>query len=685
MLEMRAIIDGAQTAEAIVHGAQRTFMFSVNSSAPAKHGAVDWLLREQSRRGIDLFQLPREIEESQWSLPDNNVEQEGRRLTPDFLRTVTMSLRIRDCISSHIGGPANVVELGSGLGHLARTMRLFGITKRHVMIDIPETLVFSYCFLSLNFPEAECVMVCDPQEVHAALSSDADFIFVPNFLGEFVAGQPQDLFVNTASLGEMTNDTIRHWMGLLQERINPRFVFTLNRYLNTINPRVHNWRWNENEASVLYDANWEMVNWEVEPGYTRCPYLDPIIARYVEIIARRRPDPDADDRLRRSQRLLDGVAGEDWYEFRDTDPDMTMRDNVLAPDLGMSGTLFALWDSLRLFPTARGLAMMLRYLATLLHHDEKEFEEAQYYRNLFLSMYRDEPELFGEAEWIRKRHSIVNAIPRLISEGRAYNILQAGDQYLAVSNSLGPVEILKERLGERELAKLVLKGTNLEALRARVLLEEDAVAPLVTLVAQTAGYNIVEARGQFVAISKSAGPVTLFHDRLGDRELGNMVLVGASLEEVRARAEHADGLAMPPPVSLAAQTKHYNIVEAAGRFLAVSKSVGAIELFHEKVGERELGNLILHGASLVELLDRVGQVEQETVIPISYQAGETRDYNLVEAGGRFFAILKSLGHTRLFRDRIGDRELAPLILEGSDLEALKNRVIAEEKKTSLLS
>jgi hypothetical protein len=62
-------------------------------------------------------------------------------------------------------------------------------------------------------------------------------------------------------------------------------------------------------------------------------------------------------------------------------------------------------------------------------------------------------------------------------------------------------------------------------------------APPVTLVAETDGYNLIQAGERFVAVAKSLGPVSLFDERLGERELGSLILVGANLEEVRVRAQ----------------------------------------------------------------------------------------------------------------------------------------------------
>jgi predicted O-methyltransferase YrrM len=60
--------------------------------------------------------------------------------------------------------------------------------------------------------------------------------------------------------------------------------------------------------------------------------------------------------------------------------------------------------------------------------------------------------------------------------------------------------------------------------------------PTVELIEETEQYNIVRAGDQFLAVAKSLGPVNLFRERLGERPLGGMIFVGASLDEVRTKA-----------------------------------------------------------------------------------------------------------------------------------------------------
>jgi hypothetical protein len=66
--------------------------------------------------------------------------------------------------------------------------------------------------------------------------------------------------------------------------------------------------------------------------------------------------------------------------------------------------------------------------------------------------------------------------------------------------------------------------------------DTSPIRPII-LVADTDGYNLIRSGKQFLAVAKSLGPVNLFDERLGERELGSHILVGSNLEEVRVRAQ----------------------------------------------------------------------------------------------------------------------------------------------------
>lgn len=324
---MKKIIIDAKSLTDLVHGAQKTFMFSVNVTEPVKERAVKWLLAERAHRMWEEARVPHQLpgmDESPFSFEGNNViiEEKGRFVperseqetvrrvfTPDFIRCTNIAARI--AMETDLTG-ARVVELGGGLGHLARVVRLAGISKQHIIIDLPETLCFSFAFLRLNFPEADVQLLTSQAE---AVRPGADFVFCPvAFADQTVGSLAPDLFLNTASMGEMRNETIRYWMKFIQKKLNPRFLFMLNRFLNTTGPGLA-WRAEENECQQHYDRNWKLLNWEIEPSYIRCPYVDTLVSRYVEIIAERALVGEEAAKAKAAEHHAE-VADEDWWRQR---------------------------------------------------------------------------------------------------------------------------------------------------------------------------------------------------------------------------------------------------------------------------------------------------------------------------------------------------------------------------------
>jgi len=475
MRVMRAALDESGTAQEAIHAIQRTFLFCINTAEPVKERALDWLLAEQARAGLDLFALPDTIQESEFSFPGNNGVRRGRRLTPDFLRTVSIAKRVQSRCPLPPGH--TIVELGAGCGHLARTLALLQPGGCHVILDLPETLCFSRMFLKLNFPKARTCFITSAGQFSQLDLTQLDFVFVPTLFAEDLLGRPYDMFLNTASLGEMTNPVIRHWMTFVQERLQVTHLFTLNRFLNTIlGDGRQAWRQRENECSVHYDTSWQMLHWELEPSYTRCPYVDTLINRYVEITARRQSRPDAATSAALVAANLAEVRDQDWCRLADSVPAvMTCRDNSLAPDLGQEGTLFKLWDAIRHAPTAEPVGLLLKYLETLLRGSDKEFEETFYYEDLFSRLANPfDPEQQAVLEVIRQKQACrafaglplptyefaaiaEEGKPRLAQEGfLGFNLVRFRRQYFALAQSLGPVEF--PSLTDADMQRLERQG-----------------------------------------------------------------------------------------------------------------------------------------------------------------------------------------------------------------------------------
>lgn len=375
-----------------------TVMYSINTADEViRQKMVAWYITYFQNQGIHLEDFSDHICESPYSNSKNSSQWQGRLVSPDFLRTVILCLEMKKyCQFPH--ERFRVLELGAGYGGLARTFKLFFPNTCTVITDIPETLYFSYLFLRLNFPDGKFCYVSDPSDLKKPLE-DYDLVFVPTMFANVLEGKQFTLFYNTASLGEMRNEVIRYWMDFVQNKIAVKYFFGLNRYLNVIDPACQKDRLNENCCSVLFDAHWKILQWELDPGFARCPYFETLVSRNLEIIAERLTHPcrrTQSENEKVSNEILNEISSQDWFthpvvrnyrivmEASQWPLTNTRADNLMTPDLTMGGTLFALWESIRLKPSAGNVEMMLQYLDVL--EGKRPFEERYYYEDLWESL-----------------------------------------------------------------------------------------------------------------------------------------------------------------------------------------------------------------------------------------------------------------------------------------------------------
>jgi hypothetical protein len=578
--QLMKIISSPLSATEKIAAIHKTDMFSVNTDdEQIKNLMVDWYIEYFQSIGVTLNDLDYRIQESPISNPGNAVLRDGRLLAPDFLRTVVLCLEVKKHCRLP-SGKFNVLELGAGYGGLARSLKLFFPTISYVIIDIPETLFFSSLFLRLNFPQAKVCFVTNFKDLRHPLE-EYDFVFVPTKFADVLLGNRFDLFCNTASLGEMKNTVIRYWMDFIQNKVEPHYFFGLNRFLNTIDPDKHGWRLEENECSALFDSRWKILKWELEPPFSRCPYFEAQVTRNLEIIAERSPqtfrDPAAERNASRS--VVRDLAKQDWFlHAGDSENTMRLRDFSLAPDLAMDGTLFKLWESIRLEPRVDNVSMILIFLVTLMRRDP--FEEIFYYLNLLEKLERNEksakppekpdPPLVSltlrQAEIInliresgaslheqggagstkRKKFSpyMYHVLaywgrPELIEEGyKGYNIILHLDKYYGMAQSLGSLDLTQ--MEEQILEKYKTDGTCVvgkELDETKRLIDTLDFKSSPELVEEGyRGFNVVRYKRDVYAISLSLGPVDLPEIEasvLKRYQEGRQVLIASTIAEVK--------------------------------------------------------------------------------------------------------------------------------------------------------
>lgn len=334
---------------------------------------VDYLPRYMNKT-IDSLDI---YETDLWS-DEKTINYNGKKYSADLFRHTCYLTEIR----KHCNLPQNpkVLELGAGCGAVARIFKHYFPKCKYVFVDIPESLFFSYIFINLAFPDASIKIITESDQ---NVNEDVDFLFVPTVAHDLLYGKNFDLFINTCSLGEMRNDIISLWFDFIENKTNIEYVFCVNRFLNMVDPSLIPRRTKENMCSVGYGRNWEILEWQLEPEFSSCPYYEGFASRNLEVVAKKKIwKPFEAENY--SDKLVNDVKAEDWHRQFGQYITMCLNDNRLNLTLSKYGTLFKLWESIRLKPTKDNIDTMLKYLTTLRHDltQTKEFEETFFYHSL---------------------------------------------------------------------------------------------------------------------------------------------------------------------------------------------------------------------------------------------------------------------------------------------------------------
>jgi putative sugar O-methyltransferase len=134
------------------------------------------------------------------------------------------------------------LEIGAGYGGLAYQIKKIVENSTYFIIDLPEVLFFSACYLQLAHPDKK-FFIYDPSDIDA-LSGDKDwleydFIFLPNYRKDFVRKFRFDLVVNMESLQEMRHDQVTEYLDLIHEVCQGHF-YSLNQDRNVKNLQLQN-------------------------------------------------------------------------------------------------------------------------------------------------------------------------------------------------------------------------------------------------------------------------------------------------------------------------------------------------------------------------------------------------------------------------------------------------------------
>ena len=111
-----------------------------------------------------------------------------------------------------------IAEIGAGNGNLMSLLKHHFNSKCIINVDLPETLTLCIPFLENLFPNAKILL---PNEINEKVGEDAllnyDFIFLTPGQITLLEENLIDLFINTASFGEMNMPQIEEYINLIQK------------------------------------------------------------------------------------------------------------------------------------------------------------------------------------------------------------------------------------------------------------------------------------------------------------------------------------------------------------------------------------------------------------------------------------------------------------------------------------
>lgn len=129
------------------------------------------------------------------------------------------------------------LEIGAGWGGFGYVVKKLFPQVTYVMVDLPQTLLFSATYLMSVFPGARCAIYPETSlEKCAGNVRDYDFVFLPHFLFPDLKLRP-DLAINMVSFQEMTTEQVTDYVKHLAEMGCPT-LYSHNRERSSHNTQL---------------------------------------------------------------------------------------------------------------------------------------------------------------------------------------------------------------------------------------------------------------------------------------------------------------------------------------------------------------------------------------------------------------------------------------------------------------
>ena len=146
---------------------------------------------------------------------------DGRRVSHDILRFQEIVTTLyRESALTRLPPRPMILEIGGGYGGLAHHLSRLTSPQTYIIVDLPETLLFSGAYLSLLNPDKR-VTLYDANDPEHDL--DGDFVLVPNYRLSLLKSRRFDMAFNIASMQEMRTDQAEAYLAFIAETCRGMF------------------------------------------------------------------------------------------------------------------------------------------------------------------------------------------------------------------------------------------------------------------------------------------------------------------------------------------------------------------------------------------------------------------------------------------------------------------------------
>jgi hypothetical protein len=155
--------------------------------------------------------------------PEDGIgyQLDGRRVSWDiirFQRAISALYRQRVFDQLPTSRRLHVLEIGGGYGGMAHQLGKILDNASYVIVDLPETLVFSASYLSLHNPDKKIYLYSKDTFQQALRELDSfDFVLLPNFVLKQLLPVAFDLVINIASLQEMRRAQAEEYLDFIKK------------------------------------------------------------------------------------------------------------------------------------------------------------------------------------------------------------------------------------------------------------------------------------------------------------------------------------------------------------------------------------------------------------------------------------------------------------------------------------